>query len=174
MEIRRDDLQYAFEVTNVVKEPDRRIDTFGSTQFHFILLTEPMDTVGQVRLRTGNIVAEKPSILRPESMAEFDFDGFDDAMAAKFRSFLEDISHKVAFLQYGFQFRKTNVEENILHEPLEQVQAKIVEETKYAADTAVIVGVDDAWELCLLKFTMEMVQKSHGINIFDLKRRRLL
>ena len=40
--------------------------------------------------------------------------------------------------------------------------------------TAVIAGVDDTWEICLLKFTIEMIQKSCGINIFDFKRRGLL
>jgi hypothetical protein len=35
---------------------------------------------------------------------------------------------------------------------------------------AVIQGVDDAWEVCLLKFTVEMIAKSRGINEFDFKR----
>ncbi len=40
--------------------------------------------------------------------------------------------------------------------------------------TAVILGVDDTWEICLLKFTLEMIHKSHKINLFDFKRRGLL
>ncbi len=174
MSSHNDDLAYAFEVTEVVKEPDRRIDTFGSTEFEFILISELMDSVGQIRIRTGQITAEKPSILRPESMAEFAFDGFDEAVASKFRGFLENISSKVAFLQYGFNFRKSNVQESILHDTMEEVRHRIAEQEKYNANSVVIVGVDDTWELSLLKFTLEMVQKSHGINIFDLKRRRLL
>jgi hypothetical protein len=39
---------------------------------------------------------------------------------------------------------------------------------------AVIVGVDDTWEISLLKFTMEMVASSREINAFDFKRRGLL
>ena len=39
---------------------------------------------------------------------------------------------------------------------------------------AVIQGVDDAWEVCLLKFTVEMIAKSRGINEFDFKRRGLI
>jgi hypothetical protein len=179
MQFRRDDMQYAFEATEVLKEPDRRIDTFGSTQFQFVLLSEPMDRVGEVSVRSGYLTAEKPAILRPallrpESMAEFDFEGFDETTAAKFRDFLESISHKVAFLQYGFQFKKNAVTVSHLHEPLAAVKARVLEEEKHKPEMAVILGVDDTWELCLLKFTMEMVQKSHGINIFDFKRRRLL
>ena len=39
---------------------------------------------------------------------------------------------------------------------------------------SLIEGVDDAWEVSLLKFMVEMIQKSHEINIFDFKRKGLL
>ena len=35
-------------------------------------------------------------------------------------------------------------------------------------------SVDDTWEISLLKFTFEMIQKSHNINMFDFKRRGLI
>ena len=38
---------------------------------------------------------------------------------------------------------------------------------------ALIAGVDDVWEVCLLKFTMEMIQRSAGENIAEWKRRGL-
>jgi hypothetical protein len=38
----------------------------------------------------------------------------------------------------------------------------------------VIEGVDDAWEISLLRFMFEMVQKSGEINVFDFKRKGLL
>ena len=40
--------------------------------------------------------------------------------------------------------------------------------------TALIQGVDDTWEISLLKFSMEMIQQSQGINVFDFKRKGLL
>jgi len=39
---------------------------------------------------------------------------------------------------------------------------------------AIIKGVDDTWEISLLKFTVEMIEKSQKINMFDFKRRGLL
>ena len=55
-----DDMQFAFESTQVLLEPDRRIDTFGSTNFEFRLVTELLDAVDRVRVREGRISAEKP------------------------------------------------------------------------------------------------------------------
>jgi hypothetical protein len=73
-----DDMHFAFESTQVLHEPDRRIDTFGSTNFEFRLVTELLDAVDRVRVREGRISAEKPQILRPESMADFEFEGFGE------------------------------------------------------------------------------------------------
>ncbi len=39
---------------------------------------------------------------------------------------------------------------------------------------AVIEGVDDAWEISILKFSFEMILRSHEINAFDFKRRGLI
>ena len=40
--------------------------------------------------------------------------------------------------------------------------------------SAVIQGVDDAWEVCLLKFTIDMIERSSGGNVGDFRRRGLL
>jgi hypothetical protein len=70
------DFQYALENTHVLHEPDRRIDTFGTTQFEFQLVSELMDSVGAVRVREGRLTAEKPLILRPDPEENFNFEGF--------------------------------------------------------------------------------------------------
>jgi hypothetical protein len=48
-----DNIQYALATTRVLREPDRRIDTFGETRFEFQLISELMDRTGEVRIRTG-------------------------------------------------------------------------------------------------------------------------
>jgi hypothetical protein len=40
--------------------------------------------------------------------------------------------------------------------------------------SAVLTGVDDGWEVCLLKFALDMVLASGGDHVRDLKRRGLL
>jgi len=39
---------------------------------------------------------------------------------------------------------------------------------------ALIAGVDEAWEVCLLKFTMDLIQRSSGENLDEWKRRGLI
>ena len=40
--------------------------------------------------------------------------------------------------------------------------------------SAIIQGVDDAWEVCLMKFTMELVQQSAGGNMGEFRKRGLI
>jgi hypothetical protein len=170
-----DDVQYALEMTRILHEPDRRIDTFGTTEFQFALISEPLDTIGQVRIRSGRIHAEKPSIIRPEAYQEFQFEGFGE-QADAFSDWLKQHAQKIAILQYGFNFRKMDITEDLLHEQLEAVEGRLVEQTVRSGNpmSAVISGVDDTWEICLLRFTVEMISKSSGINLFDFRRRGLL
>ncbi len=170
-----DDFHYAFETTRVLYEPDRRIDTFGSTAFDFTLITELMDSVNQVRIREGRINAERPQILRPDGSFNFELEGFSEEAEA-FSNWLQEHAHQFAFLRYGFSFSRSNISESIVHDSLEEVSDRVTERAKNANNpmAAVISGSDDAWEFCLLRFTVEMIQKSIDINHFDLRRRGLL
>ncbi|MGI8604054.1 MAG: hypothetical protein ACR2OZ_13830 [Verrucomicrobiales bacterium] len=169
------DVHYALEMTRVLHEPDRRIDSFGATQFEFFLVSELMDTIDQVRIRTGKIQAERPRIVRPEPYGDFTYEGFGE-QARAFHDWLKEHVGDVAVLQYGFSFRKSDVQESLVHDQIAAVQDRLVRQAVSSGNplSAVISGVDDTWEICLLKFTMEMIQKSSGINIFDFKRRGLL
>ena len=170
-----DDIQYALETTEVLYEPDRRIDTFGSTSFEFTLLTELMDDVSKVRIRNGRITAEKPMILKPDPTAELEFEGFGE-QAEAFADWLRSRMKDASALQYGFNFKKSDVTESLVNDSIENVRHRVLADARRVGNplTAIIQGVDDTWEICLLKFTIEMIQKSHRINLFDFKRRGLL
>ena len=170
-----DTVQYALETTRVIYEPDRRIDTFGSTRFEFQLLSEPMDSVGQVRVRGGDFEASQPQIIRPEGYQEIATEGFGE-QAKKFFDWMEQEGQLPQALQYGFNFKRSEVTEELLHEPIEQVRGRLLDDAKREGRPmlAVIEGVDDAWEICLLRFAMEMISKSQGINLFDFKRKGLI
>lgn len=174
-----DDIHYALETTKVLHEPDRRIDTFGETRFEFQLISELMDRVGEVRIRTGEVEAMRPRILRPSSYREVELEGFDPSARARFDKLVEKLQQEgrdLAFLQYGFQFRRGQVHEEVVHDHIENVRERVLEDIRRTGNPslAVIEGVDDAWEISVLKFSFEMILRSHEINAFDLKRRGLI
>lgn len=170
-----DEITWALENSAVLYEPDRRIDTFGSTNFEFFLISELMDEINQVRIRRGKMVAERPQILRPEGYADLMFEGFGehaDAFAAWFKQNAPDLN----FLKYGFTFAMRDLKEEIVHDHMQAVCDRVVEEVRSSGNPiqAVIAGVDETWDISLLKFNMDMIQKSQAINEFDFKRRGML
>ena len=82
----------------------------------------------------------------------------------------------MAVLRYGFQFRKTDVTEETTRDSIDAVIARTMSQVEHSSEplSAVIQGVDDAWEVCLLKFTIDMIERSSGGNIGDLHKRGLL
>lgn len=169
------DFQYAMENTRVLHEPDRRIDTFGSTQFEFHLVSELMDAVNVSRVRSGRIEAQKPLIVKPQHIDEWNFDGFGPQGEA-FGQWVKDHLRDLAILRYAFQFKRSDIREEVVHEPLSMVADRLMADQKSSGNPmrAIIQGVDDTWEISLLRFTFEMVERSHEINKFDFKRRGLL
>lgn len=170
-----DDFQYAAENTRVILAPEKQISTFGSTSFRFYLISELMDQVNEVRVRDGRIHAERPQIVTPEHYARLLLEGFGD-QAQRYVDQLRNRMRDAAVLRYGFQFRKSDVTENRVSDSLESVIARTKQKVDAAEEplSAIIQGVDDAWEVCLLKFTIDLIERSAGGNIGDFRQRGLL
>ena len=173
--LNEDTIQYAIENTEVIVAPQRRIATFGDTSFRFFLVTELMDSVGQVRVRDGRLHAERPQIITPGQIHRMLADGFGERAEA-FVEWMREHAPQLAALKYGFQFRKSDVSDNILHGTIEEVLSRLREDVERSEDplSAVIHGVDEGWEICLLKFAADMIHESSGGNLGDFKKRGLL
>lgn len=173
--ITKDDFDYAIENTHVIVAPEQQIATFGHTSFEFYLISELMDRVDQVRVRNGKIHAERPQILTPEHYSRLLLEGFGEK-AQRYVDQLRERLHNIAVLRYGFQFRKTDVTEETLRDSVDAVinRTRRLVENENQPLSAVIQGVDDAWEVCLLKFTIDMIERSSGGNVRDFRKRGLL
>jgi hypothetical protein len=167
-----EDLTYALENTRVIVEPRQAIATFGQTSFDFQLVTEPMDEVGTVCIRSGQLHAERPRILAPDYINKILLEGFGE-QAREFADLFTNHPEHFKILRYGFVLKKKDFSKVHLKEPkettLERLQEQIAQEER--ATTVLIEGVDDGWEACLLKFTMELIQRSAGENIGEWKKR---
>jgi hypothetical protein len=171
----QENFEYALENTQVILAPEQKIATFGSTSFNFYLISELMDRVDQVRVRNGKIHAERPQILTPEHYSHLLLEGFGEK-AQRYVDQVRERLRNIAVLRYGFQFRKTDVTEETLRDSIDAVTNRTRRLVENANEplSAVIQGVDDAWEVCLLKFTIDMIERSAGGNIGDFRKRGLI
>jgi hypothetical protein len=173
--ITKDSFDYAIENTHVIVAPEQQIATFGHTSFKFYLISELMDRVDQVRVRNGKIHAERPQILAPEHYSRLLLEGFGEK-AQRYVDQLRERLRDIAVLRYGFQFRKTDVTEETLRDSIDAVISRTKRQVENENEllSAVIHGVDDAWEVCLLKFTIDMIERSSGGNVRDFRKRGLI
>jgi hypothetical protein len=172
--IRPDDFQYAMENTRVVIRPSQTIETYGQTSFRFHMVTEPMDETGISRLRKGMIHAERPRILAPCHLSRLIVEGFGENA----RDFAEWMEGQADFhiLRYGFSLKKTDLSEQLVRKPAGDLLSGLEEEIRREDNPldTLIEGVDDAWEVCLMKFTMDLIRNSAGENMSEWKRRGFL
>ena len=114
-------------------------------------------------------------IVSPHHFSKLLLDGFGEE-AREYADWIESSGPMLKILRYGFQFRKTDLSEQVVREPMENALERLQKQIGTGDDpfAALIAGVDDAWEVCLLKFSMEMIQRSAGGNVQEWKRRGLL
>jgi hypothetical protein len=170
-----DDFTYALESTRVVLAPSQRLDTFGTSLFNYFLVTEEMDAVNLSRVREGHIHAERPQIITPQNITGLLLEGFGD-QGRRFADQISAQAGRFAFLKYGFRVSKSDIRSYDVHDSLENVAGKLKEEleSKNEPLTALLTGVDDGWEVCLLKFMVDMIAASVPGNMGDFRERGML
>lgn len=171
----RESFQYALENTKTHVEPSGLIETFGSTAFDFVLVSELMDQVDRIRLRRGTLQAERPRIVAPHHFAKIMLDGFGEK-AREFADWLQEFGGDLQFLRYGFQFRKSDLHEEIVSGELGRVVERMVNEAKQDDNSrrAVVESVDEGWEVSLLKLAFDTAKRSAGGNVDEWKKRGLI
>ncbi len=170
-----DTFSYSLESSRVILLPRTRVATFQSSLIHYTLMTEAMDRVGTTLVREGSLEADRPQLILPRTMEKLLLEGFGE----KARAYAEWLSAQpgsLSFLRYGFQLRKEELRFRTVEAPIESVTQTVTRNVQEREDpfAAVLVGVEDGWEVSLLRFFLEWVQKSAPRNIHDLHQEGFL
>lgn len=168
------DFWYAVNNTEIVSLPSRHLETFGTTVLHYHLVSELMDAVGQVRIREGRMLASQPQIITPQAYSQTLLEGFGEE-AGKYVDWLRTHEKDIRILQYGYRLRQESFTEHLVHDDKQAVVDRVREEVKKKGDplSAVVVGVDDPWDVCLIKLFWEVVQHSAHTNVQQLAQRHM-
>lgn len=168
------DFWYAVNNTEIIKLPTRHLETFGTTVLHYHLISELMDSVGQVRIREGRMLASQPQIITPQAYSSTLLEGFGEE-AGKYVDWLKSHEKDVRILQYGYRLRQESFTEHTVTEDKQAVVDRVKAEVEKKADalSAVVLGVDNPWDVCLIKLFWEIVQHSAHTNVQQLAQRRM-
>lgn len=168
------DFWYAVNNTQIVVMPKKHLETFGATVLNYHLVSELMDSVGQTRIREGRMQAAQPQIITPQAYSNTMLEGFGEE-ANKYVAWLKEHEKHVKILQYGYTLKQESFSEHIVTRSKESVVNEIKEDIARREDTlsALVDGVDDPWDVCLIKLFWEVVQKSAHTNVQQMARRNL-
>lgn len=170
-------IEYAIEHTEVLRPPQRTLATFGTTNIRYFLVTEPLyreiAKVGEETvIREGRVVAERPRIVTPAYLANL-FEGFEHG-----RQFADFLLRKYGPGEPGLLYRYKNEPKDltIVSDPVAMVARRLNEQVDREGDplTTIIRGVDDLWDISLMKFIHDITQSSVGPNVSELETRGLL
>jgi len=165
---------YAVNNTDVKVMPSRHLETFGNTIVKYHLISELMDDTGKIRVREGKLEAGRPQIITPGAYAETAMEGFGEE-ARQYVDWLREHEQDIRILQYGYQLKQESYRENIVTDAIEPVVERVKKAVALANDpmSAVLVGVDDPWDVCLVRLFWEVIQSSALYNIREMQGRKL-
>lgn len=168
------DFWFAVNNTEIVVPPKRPLETFGNTIINYHMVSELMDAVGKVRVREGRMQAMRPQIITPSSYSTTMLEGFGE-QAHKYLEWLKEHEDTVRILRYGYTLKQEAFSEQVLSDTPEAVLERVKTEVSSKKDpfAAVIKGVDDPWDVCLVRLFWTVIQNSAQANIRELHAHRM-
>lgn len=172
-------IRYAFENSEVLKWPKQLLSSFGSSEVHYHVLTEPVyqeftKGVTETVVREGKVSWYRPQLLTPDYILRIE--GFSDEARKAFSS-LANKMPDIASILYRFQFKREVDSMNFVSGNLESVADKVSRDIEKRGDnlSAVIKGVGDLWDISLSKFILDMMTRSARQSQFpELQKRGLI
>jgi hypothetical protein len=155
----------ALEQTKILKYPDKLISTFGSTTLHYYVLVEPyyleaLKNEGpETKIREGIISWDKPKLLTPEYI--LNMEGFSDEARKAMELLARQIPDLAGFI-YKMSYKKESVREHTVSKSIESTFDRIKDELKDNGNTLTVVikGIDELWDVSLMKFIQGLLIKS--------------
>ena len=168
------DFWFAVNNTEIIVPPKRHLETFGNTIINYYLVSELMDSIGKVRVREGRMQALRPQIITPASYSSLMLEGFGE-QAQQYLEWLKEHEDTVRILRYGYTLKQEAFSEQVLTDTLEAVLERVKADVAGKKDpfAAVVKGVDDPWDVCLVRLFWTVIQNSAQANIREMHERHM-
>jgi hypothetical protein len=177
MSIEDDRIRNAVEHTEILRAPQQNLYTFGTTNIYYYLVTEPAysDLIGDAAetvVREGRVLAERPKIVTPHYL--YGLEGFSADARRYFEQLIETYGPHMPGLLYTYRNEPGGM--NIVSDHWRAVVEKLNTRIDDKGDqlSAIIKGMDELWDVALMKFIFEMTRRSLSGNVGQLGARGLL
>ena len=170
-------IEYAISHTEVLRHPKQTLSTFGATNIYYYLLTEPsykelVEGEEETVVREGRVRAERPKVVTPSYL--INVEGFSEHARRYLEMIAREYGTNTPGLFYGYKNepKELNIVSSGMDSVVRNLDERIDKEGNRLA--TIIKGVDELWDVSLLKFIFDMTRYSVGSNLSELGRRGLL
>jgi hypothetical protein len=177
VEINDEQIREAVARTEIILTPKQNLYTFGITNIHYFLVTEPVYAeltaqTAETVIREGKVIAERPRIVTPYYLSSLE--GFSVNARRYFDHLIKTYGRNAPGLFYSY--RNEPKELNIVSNNLLSVIEKLKADINQRGDplTALIKGIDELWDVALIKFAFEMTNRSLDDNVSQMGAHGLL
>lgn len=167
----------AIEQTWVVRFPKQHLATFGSTNIAYHVVTEPIyqeldDAKQEGVVRTGRVIAQRPAVVTPTYIMSLQ--GFSSEAYEYFGEMARESGANSPGILYQYRNESQNME--IVGGSASEIANKISDDLDRRNEdlSVVMVGVDELWDVALLKFIYEFTSSSISGNVQELQSRGML
>jgi len=171
------DWKKVLENTSIIRFPKQKLATFGNTSIKYYVITEPLYKVidsksEEVVVRTGVVVAEKPAIITP--FYAMHLQGFSEDAYEYFKELSSNPGQNSPGILY--QYRNEPSEMEIVSGSPKEIATNIDSDLEKNKNdmSVVMIGIDEYWDVALLKFVYEVTANSITNNINEFSSRGLL
>ena len=154
--------------THILRPPKHNLATYGTTVFHYVLVSPLTEPTGATRRREGRVTAQRPQILTPEIWKKR-FEGFGEQTDLYQGAMDRLFGEAFRGLEYTFknELERTAIESVPLIEMADRIKSVMDQED--APRTVLLQSPDNAWGLAVMKFIVEMTLRSFPVNLRELE-----
>ena len=170
-------IEYAIRHTEVLRAPKQTLSTFGTTNIYYYIVTEPAYkelTEGEEEtvVREGRVLSERPRVVTPSYLVNVE--GFSDNARRYLEMIIEEYGPHAPGLFYGYRNEPGGM--NIVASNMDSVVRNIEDAIGKEGNplSAIIKGVDELWDVSLMKFIFDITRQSVGGNLLEMGSRGLL
>ena len=164
------DIQEAWEKalgnTEIIRSRVKELMTFADTQVPYIFLSESLPDPQKTIVRRGQIVVEKPSIILPPHLPQFQGFEFEETLEVSreaLTNFLLVRGVALPSLKYSNLTYSQDLMERRLNDTIKEISEGLQE--KEDVQTGLVAGPEDCWQLSLLIFVCSQVVKNAEVDI---------
>lgn len=170
-----DRIRDAVRQTEILRAPKQSLYSFGTTNLYYYLVTEPVysekSRPPETVIREGKVIADRPKIVTTYYLSRVE--GFSPEARRYFESVLDEKSNASGLL---YTYKNEPKEMNIVSGPLSEAVAKLNDDLDLRGDplVSIIKGMDELWDVSLMKFIYEITRTSLPDNVRQMEQRGLL